>query len=39
MGVAFGFIQSKVDEFFVRNCRDLDNGHLLLPTATANATK
>ena len=32
MGIAFGFIQSKVNEFPVRNCRDIDRGSLLLPT-------
>ena len=32
MGIAFGFIQSKVNEFPVRNSRDFDRGSLLLPT-------
>lgn len=38
MGVEFGFLQSKVNEFLVRNCRELlGNESLLLPPAAAAA--
>lgn len=40
MGVEFGFLQSKVNEFLVRNCRELlGNESLLLPAAAAANTR